>query len=107
MQDSLIHTKLHLPFLRAQLAPRQRLQARVSQGLAGPLTLITAPAGFGKTLNTIVTGGRVVGQWRRSLEKKSVRVAIAPFIQLNARQEAALTEAAERYADFLGLMLVV
>ncbi len=49
MQDYLIHTKLHLPFLRAQLVPRQRLQAQVSQGLSGPLTLITAPAGFGKT----------------------------------------------------------
>src|SRR5512136_475894 len=47
--DSLIRTKLHLPFTRAGLVPRPRLQARITEGLCGPLTLITAPAGFGKT----------------------------------------------------------
>ena len=49
MQDSLIHTKLHLPFLRAKLVPRARLRELMAQGLHVPLTLITAPAGFGKT----------------------------------------------------------
>jgi len=51
--DPLIRTKLHLPFTRPGLVPRPRLQARVLEGLRGPLTLITAPAGFGKT--TLVT----------------------------------------------------
>lgn len=45
----LIRTKLRLPFTRLELVPRPRLQARISAGLCGPLTLITAPAGFGKT----------------------------------------------------------
>lgn len=51
MQESeaLIHTKLRPPFIRADLVPRPRLQKRVARGLRGPLTLITAPAGFGKT----------------------------------------------------------
>jgi LuxR family transcriptional regulator, maltose regulon positive regulatory protein len=47
--DSLIHTKLRLPFIRPGLVNRPRLQARIHAGLRGPLTLITAPAGFGKT----------------------------------------------------------
>jgi LuxR family maltose regulon positive regulatory protein len=47
--DTLIHTKLRLPFTRLKLVPRSRLQEQIAQGLRGPLTLITAPAGFGKT----------------------------------------------------------
>ena len=47
--DTLIRTKLRLPFTRLELVPRPRLQAWITEGLCGPLTLITAPAGFGKT----------------------------------------------------------
>src|SRR4030042_4435784 len=47
--DKLIHTKLHLPFTRLELVSRSKLQVRIAEGLRGPLTLITAPAGFGKT----------------------------------------------------------
>jgi LuxR family transcriptional regulator, maltose regulon positive regulatory protein len=47
--DPLIRTKLRLPFTRGELVARPRLQELVAQGLRGPLTLITAPAGFGKT----------------------------------------------------------
>jgi LuxR family maltose regulon positive regulatory protein len=47
--DTLIRTKLHLPFTRLELVPRPRLRARITEGLCRPLTLITAPAGFGKT----------------------------------------------------------
>ena len=47
--DSLLRTKLRLPFTRAALVSRPRLQAQVAQGLHLPLTLIVAPAGFGKT----------------------------------------------------------
>src|SRR5450759_4733048 len=50
--DPLIRTKLHLPFTRPGLVPRPRLQEQIAQGLRGPLTLITAPAGFGKTTLT-------------------------------------------------------
>src|SRR5512136_1171080 len=45
----LIRTKLRLPFTRPGLVTRLRLQEQIVQGLCGPLTLITAPAGFGKT----------------------------------------------------------
>ncbi|OGO38352.1 MAG: hypothetical protein A2W35_04080 [Chloroflexi bacterium RBG_16_57_11] len=47
--DPLIRTKLRLPFTRPALVSRPRLQEQIAQGLCGPLTLITAPAGFGKT----------------------------------------------------------
>lgn len=53
--DVLIRTKLHPPFIRAALTPRPRLEARIADGLRMPLTLITAPAGFGKT--TLVAAG--------------------------------------------------
>jgi len=56
--DTLIRTKLHLPFTRPSLVHRPRLQAQIAEGLRGPLTLITAPAGFGKTtlVASCVTG---------------------------------------------------
>lgn len=47
--DRLIRTKMSLPITRTNLVPRPRLQERIAGGLRGPLTLITAPAGFGKT----------------------------------------------------------
>src|SRR5512145_2720119 len=53
--DSLIRTKYRLPFIRPMLVPRPRLQARIDEGLRGPLTVIVAPAGFGKT--TAVAAG--------------------------------------------------
>lgn len=45
----LIQSKLRLPFVRRSLVDRPRLQARFDEGIRGPLMLITAPAGFGKT----------------------------------------------------------
>ena len=47
--DTILRTKLHQPFLRPELVPRSRLKEQITRGLRGPLTLITAPAGFGKT----------------------------------------------------------
>lgn len=47
--DSIIRTKLRAPLTRRELVPRPRLLEQITLGLRGPLTLITAPAGFGKT----------------------------------------------------------
>ncbi len=60
--DPLIRTKLHLPFTRQELVPRPRLQVQIAIGLHGPLTLVTAPAGFGKT--TLVAAGVAESQMR-------------------------------------------
>jgi LuxR family maltose regulon positive regulatory protein len=45
----LLVTKLHVPPLRPNLVPRPRLIEHVNAGLDRRLTLISAPAGFGKT----------------------------------------------------------
>ena len=45
----LLATKLYLPQSRPDLVARPRLFARLDAGLQGVLTLVCAPAGFGKT----------------------------------------------------------
>lgn len=51
MSNSLLTTKLYIPRLRTTqpLVLRPHLVARLNEGLANKLTLISAPAGFGKT----------------------------------------------------------
>lgn len=49
MSMPLLQTKLYAPPSRANLIPRPLLTARFSAGGMCPLTLIAAPAGFGKT----------------------------------------------------------
>ncbi len=46
---SLFQTKLSRPRSRSDLIPRARLFERLNAGLGGKVTLIAAPAGFGKT----------------------------------------------------------
>jgi LuxR family maltose regulon positive regulatory protein len=46
---SLLATKLYLPRARPDLIPRPRLTKRLEQARSRPLTLVSAPAGFGKT----------------------------------------------------------
>ncbi|RPI55140.1 MAG: hypothetical protein EHM56_05530, partial [Chloroflexi bacterium] len=72
--DTLVRTKLHLPFTRPELVPRPRLQEQIAHGLRGPLTLITAPAGFGKTtlVASAVTGCGLPAAWL-SLDKDDNR----------------------------------
>ena len=60
-RDPLLSTKLHVPRPRAQLVQRSSLVQRLQQGTAGVLTLVSAPAGFGKT--TLLT------QWRASTRR--------------------------------------
>jgi LuxR family maltose regulon positive regulatory protein len=48
-QHALLATKLHVPRTHRGLVPRPRLVGRLTQGLEGELTLVCAPAGFGKT----------------------------------------------------------
>ena len=49
MAGPLLETKLHVPRWRRGLVPRPRLSERLSQGAESALTLVSAPAGFGKT----------------------------------------------------------
>src|SRR5574339_906468 len=49
LRPPLLKTKLSVPRLPGQFIHRPRLTERIEQGVKGPLTLLTAPAGFGKT----------------------------------------------------------
>jgi LuxR family maltose regulon positive regulatory protein len=56
MPETLLRTKLFAPALRPNLVPRPRLLERLSLAMQVPLTLISAPAGYGKTT--------LVGEWQ-------------------------------------------
>ncbi|MGB0383406.1 MAG: LuxR C-terminal-related transcriptional regulator [Ardenticatenaceae bacterium] len=45
----LLATKLYVPHTRSNLVPRPRLIEKLNRGRDGKLTLVSAPAGFGKT----------------------------------------------------------
>src|ERR1700750_1599640 len=66
MAGPLLETKLHIPRWRRSLVARPRLSERLSRGAESALTLVSAPAGFGKTtllaewLAVAAAGGRSV-----------------------------------------------
>src|SRR5919109_1113813 len=49
MSTPVLTTKLYIPPARPNVVRRSRLVERLNGGLQGKLTLISAPAGFGKT----------------------------------------------------------
>ena len=49
MRPTLLSTKIGIPRLRADIVERASLIERVKAGLSCPLTLVSAPAGYGKT----------------------------------------------------------
>jgi LuxR family transcriptional regulator, maltose regulon positive regulatory protein len=49
MVDTLLATKLYIPVARSDRAPRPRLLEQLNAGISEKLTLISAPAGFGKS----------------------------------------------------------
>lgn len=69
MSDQLLATKLHIPHAHTDLVSRPRLIKRLNAGcVAGHrLTLISAPAGFGKT--TLLT------EWQGSREQLDQQLA--------------------------------
>jgi LuxR family transcriptional regulator, maltose regulon positive regulatory protein len=73
--DPLLITKFHIPYLRKDLVVRPRLISQLVEGLHGPLTLVTAPAGYGKT--TLVASGLATSGFQAawlSLDKEDNRV---------------------------------
>ncbi|MCL6602239.1 MAG: winged helix DNA-binding domain-containing protein [Paenibacillus sp.] len=63
------------------------------------------PGNNGVFLPTLVTGGKVIGTWKRNLKLKGIVMTIAPFESLVGR-EAEVIQAAERYAAFIGLPIL-
>jgi LuxR family transcriptional regulator, maltose regulon positive regulatory protein len=61
---TLLSTKLNVPSVRTNLVTRQRLMGRWDEGTPGKLTLVCAPAGFGKSTllgDWILRSGLAVG----------------------------------------------
>ncbi len=68
MSSPLLTTKLYIPQMRCDLVARPRLMERLKEGLRRRLTLVSAPAGFGKTTLLIewhatLSGGEVPLAW--------------------------------------------
>ncbi len=61
MPTPILATKLYIPRLRPEVVSRPRLLGRLNEGLHRNLTLISAPAGFGKTT--------LVSQWVEGIER--------------------------------------
>ncbi len=62
MTYPLIRTKFAIPSARPVLVPRLRLIERLNAGLDGKLTVISAPAGYGKTTLAV--------EWLRKIHRK-------------------------------------
>lgn len=57
--DALFRSKLQIPVVQQNLASRIRIDCGLNEGLGGRLTLVTAPAGYGKTT--------AVAKWAKQL----------------------------------------
>ena len=64
----ILATKLYLPRLRPNVVFRSRLIERLNEGLHRKLTLISAPAGFGKTT--------LVGAWVKEIERPAAWLSL-------------------------------
>ena len=68
MPISILATKLYIPPARSKIVPRHRLIEQLNKGLHHRLTLISAPAGFGKTT--------LVSEWIVGCERPAAWVSI-------------------------------
>ena len=70
MSPPILATKLYIPLLRPKVVPRPRLIERLNEGhhSGRKLTLVSAPAGFGKTT--------LVSQWVQAMGRATPPVAI-------------------------------
>ncbi|MEW5870791.1 MAG: AAA family ATPase [Chloroflexota bacterium] len=59
----ILATKLYLPLPRPQIVSRSRLLERLDEGLQRKLTLVSAPAGFGKTT--------LVSEWLAACQRRT------------------------------------
>jgi LuxR family maltose regulon positive regulatory protein len=65
MSEELLTTKLYIPPLRLELVRRPRLIERLNAGLSGRVTLVSAPAGYGKStlINEWIHQARLSAAW--------------------------------------------
>ena len=55
---------------------------------------------------TIMTGGRIVGTWKRTIRKGTVVIVSNSFTPLTAAEDSAFVAATHRYGEFLGMPVV-
>jgi LuxR family maltose regulon positive regulatory protein len=72
LAETLLKTKFYIPSIRPDLVSRQRLIEKLNKGLHRKLTLISAPAGFGKTT--------LVAEW---LNRESVKEYQTAWLSLD------------------------
>ena len=68
MPTPILATKLHIPAPRSKVVLRSRLIERLNEGLHSKLTLISAPAGFGKTT--------LVSEWVAGCERSAAWLSL-------------------------------
>ena len=66
--DSILRTKLHRPKVTGDIVRRQRLHEQMDLGLETPLTVVSAPAGYGKSM--------LVNHWAESLDHPCAWVSL-------------------------------
>ena len=57
----------------------------------------------GLLANTMVLGGQVIGNWKRTLKKNTVVIEANPFVPLSTAETRAFAAAANRYGAFLSM----
>ena len=68
MSTPILATKLYIPPPQPRIVPRPRLTQRLDEGLRRRLTLISAPAGFGKTT--------LLGEWVAGCERPAAWLSL-------------------------------
>ncbi len=83
-----------IPYLRVQLIQRQRLLERFQKGRDATLTLVSAPAGFGKTTS--------LAQWLRACSMPVAWLSLEPEDNEPVRFLSALIAALQRFHPLIG-----
>ena len=94
MSTPILATKLYLPRLRPNVVSRPRLLERLNEGLHRNLTLISAPAGFGKTT--------LVSAWVEGIERPTAWLSLDEGENDPARFLAYLVAALQTIAANIG-----
>lgn len=94
MATPILATKLYVPPPRPEVVPRARLTERLNEGLDRRLTLVCAPAGFGKTT--------LIGEWVAGLPRPAAWLSLDEADNDPARFLAYLVAALRTVAADIG-----